>query len=265
MSKRLKDRKCLITGASGIAAAAAVAAAAEGAAVFIISRLEAECQAVVAALPKEGGACDYAVADLSSEAEVVTAMAKLQQRFGRLDGVLNVAGISGRAHGDGPAHLCTMEGWQTTLRTNLDSVFLVCRAGLKMMLEQAPGENGQRGAVVSMTSVLAFSPRADHFATHAYAASKGAIISLTASMAAYYAPHKIRINAIAPGLVRTPMSRRAQEDTRIVDLLNTRQPLAQGFIEPQEIAAAAVFLLSDQASSITGVTLPIDAGWCVSC
>ena len=73
-------------------------------------------------------------------------------------------------------------------------------------------DNGRPGTILNMASVLAFSPEAQHFATHAYAASKGAIISMSRAMAAYYAPHKIRVNVIAPGLVRTPMSARAQSD-----------------------------------------------------
>ena len=123
------------------------------------------------------------------------------------------------------------------------------------MLRQPLSETGLRGAIVNMASVLALSPEAGHFATHAYAASKGAIISLTRTMAAYYAPHKIRVNAVAPGLVRTPMSARAQKDPVILELMKTKQPLCEDLIEAEDVARAALFLLSDQSRFITGEIL----------
>jgi len=83
-------------------------------------------------------------------------------------------------------------------------------------------------------------------------------------MAAYYAPHKIRVNALAPALVRTPMSTRAQHDQTILDFIQTKQPLSQDLIEADDVARAAVFLLSDEARYITGEVLTVDAGWRVS-
>lgn len=124
--------------------------------------------------------------------------------------------------------------------------------------------NGLRGTILNMASVLGFAPQAQSFATHAYAASKGAILGMSRSMAAYYAPHKIRVNVIAPALVRTPMSRRAQSDPEILDLMKTKQPLAEDLIEAEDVARAALFLLSDESRMITGDTLTVDAGWCVS-
>jgi NAD(P)-dependent dehydrogenase (short-subunit alcohol dehydrogenase family) len=264
MQDGLANRVVMITGASGIAAATAAAAVAEGASVFIASLHEEECRALATALHGKGGACDYSAGDLTSEAAVATAVERAQGRFGRIDALFNVAGISGRRYGDGPVHECTTPGWDVTLDVNLKSLFLVSRRVLEVMLAQAPDEGGMRGSIVNTSSVLALAPRADHFATHAYAASKGAIIALTESMAAYYAPHKIRVNALAPGLVRTPMSARAQQDPAICELLKTRQPLVEGFIEATDVAQAALFLLSDRARSITGATLTVDAGWRVS-
>jgi len=131
------------------------------------------------------------------------------------------------------------------------------------MLEQPVGANGLRGSILTMGSVTALSPEHHHFATHAYAASKAGIVGMTLGMAAYYAPHKIRVNAITPGLVRTPMSRRAQNDPELLAFMEGKQPLAP-MIDPAEIARAAVFLLSDEARAITGVVFPVDAGWRVS-
>jgi NAD(P)-dependent dehydrogenase (short-subunit alcohol dehydrogenase family) len=83
-------------------------------------------------------------------------------------------------------------------------------------------------------------------------------------MAAYYAPHKIRVNAIAPSLVRTDLTRRAQGDEQIMDYVRARQPLADAMIEPEEIAQTSLFLLSDESRNITGELITVDGGWCVS-
>jgi NAD(P)-dependent dehydrogenase (short-subunit alcohol dehydrogenase family) len=233
----------LITGATGIAAATARIAAAEGAHVF------------VAALP--GEQADYS-GDLSQEEHADGAVRACVERFGALDAVFNVAGISGRRFGDGPVDECTAEGWDRTMQVNVRSMFLVCRAALPPMMKR------QSGSILNMASVLAFSPEPRYFASHAYAASKGAVIALTTAMAAYYAPMKIRVNAIAPGLVETPMSRRAQEDAEIREFIRGKQPLPAAMLSADEIARAALFLLSDAAASITGQVLTVDGGWCVS-
>ena len=115
-----------------------------------------------------------------------------------------------------------------------------------------------------MASVLGYAPQAQHFATHAYATSKGAILGMSRSMAAYYAPHKIRVNVIAPALIRTPMSARAQGDAAILKLMKTKQPLVEDLIDAKDVARTAIFLLSDDARCVTGDTLSVDAGWCVS-
>ena len=112
-------------------------------------------------------------------------------------------------------------------------------------------------------SVLAAHPVPSHFATHAYAAVKGAEISLTTAMASYYASDGIRANAIAPGLIRTPMAERAAEDPVIVDYAARKQPLAGGLIEAHDVAEAAAFLLSDRSRQITGQVLAVDGGWSV--
>ena len=142
--------------------------------------------------------------------------------------------------------------------------FLMSRAVLQVMLQQAPGNDGMRGSLLNMASVLAFSPAGKHFAAHAYAASKGAILGMTKAMAAYYAPRKIRVNAIAPALVRTPMSQQAQGDEEIMAYVKGKQPLVEGMQEADEIADAAVFLMSAGARSMTGDVITVDAGWCVS-
>jgi NAD(P)-dependent dehydrogenase (short-subunit alcohol dehydrogenase family) len=254
----------VLTGTTGIAAAAARLAAQQGLRLAVVGRETESGEELAAELTGNGTECLFHAADLTIAAQVDAAVARCVERFGRVDLLFNVAGISGRRFGDGPVHACSEEGWDVTLDHNLKSTFLVCRAVLNRMLGQPAGENGQRGAIVAMASVLADAPESRYFATHAYAASKAAVIGLTRAMASYYAPHGIRVNAVAPALVRTPMSRRAQEDPEILELLRTKQPLAANLIEPEDVAGAALFLLGDGARAITGEILTVDAGWSVS-
>ncbi|HUI80155.1 MAG TPA: SDR family oxidoreductase [Bryobacteraceae bacterium] len=144
---------------------------------------------------------------------------------------------------------------------NLTTTFFMCRAVVSRMLQQSLGEGGIRGAILNIGSVLSESPEPRHFANHAYAAAKGGVVALSRSMAAYYAPHKIRVNVIAPGLVRTPVSERSEADPELNKLLKRKQPLTEGLIDAQEVARAALFLLSDDARPISGDVLTIDAGW----
>jgi NAD(P)-dependent dehydrogenase (short-subunit alcohol dehydrogenase family) len=207
---------------------------------------------------------DYIVADLALAASAEKVLERCVSRFSRVDALFNVAGISGRKYGDGPVHECSDEGWDITLATNVTSMFMLSRALIGYWLAQPKSDGRDRGTILNMASVLAFSPESRHFSTHAYAASKGAIIALSKAMASYYAPFGIRVNAIAPGLVRTRMSLRAQEDDRIMDFMKTKQPICEGLIEPECVARAAIFLLSDDSSAITGDVLTVDAGWSVS-
>ena len=241
----------LITGATGMAAATATLAAQQGARVFIAALSPDDCEQLASRIRQAGGACEFRAGDLTIAAEADAAVSRCLERFGQIDGLFNAAGISGRRFGDGPLDECTDEGWDATLAANARSTFLVTRAVLHHMLSRPLPDDGCRGAILHMASASALHPEPRHFATHAYAASKGAILSLTLAMAAYYAPHKIRVNAIAPGLVRTPMSRRAQNDPDILAYMRAKQPLAGTLIEAEEIARAAIFLLSDDAKMIT--------------
>jgi NAD(P)-dependent dehydrogenase (short-subunit alcohol dehydrogenase family) len=261
--KDASGKNYLITGSTGIAAETARQAAQIGASVFIVGNDEPSCAALVSEI-NETGVSDYTVADLTVEAEVEHAMEKFTKRFGRLDSLFNVVGISGRKYGDGPVHECTLEGWNTTFSFNAQTVFLMSRAALKIMLNQAPDAHGIRGAILNMGSVLSSSPEPKYFSTHAYAASKAAIVGLSQTMAAYYAAQKIRVNVIAPSLVKTPMSQRAQTDEAILDFMKHKHPLGEEMLEAQDVARLALFLMSDEARRITGETFKIDAGWSVS-
>jgi NAD(P)-dependent dehydrogenase (short-subunit alcohol dehydrogenase family) len=264
MPGKLYNKVCLISGSTGIAAATAELAIREDASVFFASRTADHCHALAKALRAQGGTCDFCVADLTHPASASEVVSGCLSLFGRIDALFNVAGISGRKFGDGPIHECTEEGWDITLDTNVKSMFLLCRATIGHMLTQTLGSDGLRGTILNMASVLAFSPEPKFFGAHAYCASKGAILGLSKAMAAYYAPWKIRVNVIAPALVRTPMSVRSQTTVEILDFMKTKQPLCQDLIQPEEVARAAVFLLSEDSRNITGDILTIDAGWSLS-
>jgi NAD(P)-dependent dehydrogenase (short-subunit alcohol dehydrogenase family) len=213
----------------------------------------------VAAITESGGSAGWAAADLTDDVMTVDAFASCVSDNGPIDGLFAVAGGSGRRYGDGPIHEMPLEGWTKTFESNGHPVFLAARETVRVMMEHDRG-----GSIVLITSVLATSPVPDMFATHAYAAVKGAEIALTTSMASYYAPARIRVNAIAPGLVDTPMAQRAATDPDIVAYAGRKQPLVGGLLEAGDIAEAGLFLLSDEARAITGQTISVDGGWSVT-
>ena len=258
---RFDGRAVLITGSTGMAASAARAIAAEGGRVFVASRTADHARALGDEL---GGRHGWFAAELSQEDGAEAAVAAARDRLGRLDAVYAVAGISGRRFGDGPLHEATLEGWETVIGSNLTSLFLVSRAAVRAMHEQEPDADNQRGTILAMSSALSRHPSAEYFATHAYAASKGAIEAFVRATAAFYAPRGIRVNAIAPALVSTPMSRRAQDDPAILAYLRGKQPLASGPIDPDAVTAVALHLLSRDARMVTGQVVDVDAGWSVS-
>ena len=132
------------------------------------------------------------------------------------------------------------------------------------MLRRRGTDGDATGSIAIVSSVLAFSPSPEMFATHAYAAIKGAEISLATSMAAYYAPHGIRVNVVAPGLVDTPMAARAAGDPVIVAFAKRKQPLADGLLMPEDLAPLATFLMADESRAVTGQTIAVDGGWSVT-
>lgn len=260
---RLMGRGIIVTGATGIAGASVRRFCAEGARVAIISRTEESCRALADEVGAEGGDASWVVADLTDATAAEAAAAEAIERLGRVDGLLNVAGGSGRRFGDGPLHTLTGEAYEATMRLNATSHVIVSAPVLRAMLAQEPDAHDQRGAIVNMGSVLATRPVPSLFPTHAYAVAKGAIGALTITSAAYYAPEGIRINMLAPSLTVSRMSERAAQDEATQAFSRRKQPLAGGFIAAEDVADAALYLLSPEARAVTGQTITIDGGWSV--
>lgn len=262
---RLTGKTLFIAGASGIAAETTRLALIEGARVFAVDRNPDATKSLTDELASWAGSIGTYCADLSDESSVEAAFRRCTETFGSFDAVFHAVGISGRRFGDGALHECTLDGWEIMQANNATSAFLVSRSALRYFVGREPvASTNLSRTIFNMVSVLAYPPQKDYFATHAYATSKGAIIAMTRSAAAYYAPLKININAIAPRLVASPMSVRAQHDKSIFEFIEHKQPLSESLLAPHEIAQAAVFLLSDAAKNITGQILAVDGGWTVS-
>lgn len=171
----------------------------------------------------------------------------------RLDVLVCAHGISGRRLGDGPVDSATEEGWDAVLDANLKSVFLYAKRAIPLLRA-----NGG-GAIVTVSSALGLVGGDADFATHAYAASKAGLIGLTRAMAVTYAADGIRCNVVAPGLIATPMSERAQSDPAIRARLGALQPLTGDFGSADDVAGACVYLAT--APFVTGAVLTVDGGW----
>lgn len=258
MKKQLSDKRIvLMGGTTGLGLSAAKAFVNAGAQVIVVGRDAESAQKAEAQLRGRGKAL---AGDALHPDTARSAIGHCQQAFGGFDGLYHVAGGSGRRMGDGPLHELTFEGWHYTLELNLTSLMLSNQAAVRAFLAQGTG-----GSILNMGSVLGYSPSKTFFATHAYAATKSAVIGFSRSLASYYAGQDIRINVVAPALVETPMSQRAAQDEAITAFIKTKQPLAGGRIgQPDDLDGAAIFFMSDVSRFVTGQVLSVDGGWSVS-
>lgn len=249
------SRVLLITGSSGIAASTARLFTSSSDVVFLMGNDQQQCEALSAELTGSS----FFVGDVANETAVQKAIADCLAKLGRIDAAFNVAGLSARALGDGPLDQCSTPAWRKLMEVHATGTFFVCREILRYwMSEKRPG------TILNTSSVLAHFPERERFATVAYAASKGAVEAMTISAAAYYAPYQIRLNVLAPALVRTPMSARAQSDPAILEFMKHKQPLKGSLVEAEEIARIACFLLSNESFPMTGEIIRADAGWAVT-
>jgi len=259
MSKNWLANKRLIIvgGTAGMGLSAALSCIDEGAKVVVVGRNPEHSEEAKEKIKDNGVVI---TGDATEENTASHAIETCVKNFGGFEGLYHVAGGSGRKFGDGPLHELTTEGWEKTLHLNLTSLMFSNRTAIKYWMEQKQG-----GSLVNMGSVLGLSPSPKYFSTHAYAATKSAVIGFTKALAAYYAPHNIRVNVLAPSLIETPMSQRAAKDEPIMEFIKTKQPLDGGRIGvPEDADGAAVFLLSDHARFITGQVIAVDGGWSVS-
>jgi NAD(P)-dependent dehydrogenase (short-subunit alcohol dehydrogenase family) len=259
MSGALSGKVCLIAGTTGIGGAAARLFGQEGARVVAIGRSPENAAALGDELARRNIEHAVIARDLAEDAAAERVHAAAIARFGRVDVLFHVAGISGRKFGDGPLAECTDAGWDAVFTINLRALMQLNRACLRHWLA-----HGQRGAILNMASVLGFSFAPAHFDAVAYASTKAAIIAMSQHTAALYAARGIRVNVIAPALVETPMAARATQSPAILEFLKGKQPLTGQPLTGEDCARAAIFLCSDAAAAITGIVLPVDGGWCVS-
>jgi NAD(P)-dependent dehydrogenase (short-subunit alcohol dehydrogenase family) len=249
---RFRGKVALVTGGAGtIGAAAAARLAAEGAAVVVVDRDGGRAEATAAGLGASGAAEALAVtADVGDPAEVERAVEAALARFGRLDVVFNNAGIAGER---APIHELDVAEFDEVLRINLRGIFLVLRATVR-----AIAAGGRGGAIVNMASSMA---GWDVLAGGAsYAASKHGVVGLTRSAALDAAPYGIRVNAVCPGVIETPLGIPGlEEGTSGRDRFAARIPLRR-VGTPADIAAVVAFLASDDARHVTGAGLLVDGG-----
>jgi NAD(P)-dependent dehydrogenase (short-subunit alcohol dehydrogenase family) len=250
-------RLVIIGGTTGLGLSAAKTFIENGAGVVVVGRNEESAAQAVKLL---GSKAEAIPGDAVLPVTAIHAIEVCIARFGGFDGLYHVAGGSGRKMGDGPLHELTLEGWNKTLELNLTSLMLSNQAAIKQFLKL-----GTEGTILNMGSVLGYSPSPKSFATHAYAASKSAVIGFTRSIASYYAKNNIRVNVIAPALVETPMARRAAEDEKILSYIRTKQPLGGGRIgHPSDLDGLAVYFMSDLSRFTTGQVVAVDGGWTLS-
>ncbi|SKA30615.1 NAD(P)-dependent dehydrogenase, short-chain alcohol dehydrogenase family [Chitinophaga eiseniae] len=244
------NKVAIITGGSfGIGRATAIAFAQEGAAVVIADCEEDPERETLRQIEANGGEATFIKCDVSKASDVAAMVEKTIGLYGRVDFAFNNAGIEGVS---ATTQECTQENWQRTLAVNLTGIWLCMKHELYYMLQQGSG------AIVNCASVAGLT---GFPLLPAYVASKHGVVGLTRTAALEYAKSGIRVNAVCPGVIKTPMiDRFTGNDKQIEQHFREMEPVGR-MGEPAEVAAAVVWLCSDAASFVTGTALPVDGGW----
>jgi NAD(P)-dependent dehydrogenase (short-subunit alcohol dehydrogenase family) len=250
-SGALNGKVAIITGAAtGIGRASALLFARAGARVALADVREAELGRTVADVGVAGGQATAVPVDLARPEDCARLVAETIRIFGRLDVVLNNAGVGTMVVG-GTVETIALEHWDLAQDVNVRAMYLVSRAAI-------PHLRGRGGAIVNIASVSAFRGSVER-PSHAYAASKGAVLALTRAMAASYGRDGIRVNAICPGTIRTRLTADIVERTAEAARAGRGIPLGR-VGEPEDIARCALFLASEEASFISGAEIVADGG-----
>ena len=254
--KLLTGQKALVTGAnSGIGKGVAIALGQAGADV-VVNYVDGDdaANAVVEEIRKAGVKAYAHKADVSSEDQVGAMFARMLQEFGTIDILVSNAGLQR----DSAFHDMTLDKWNKVIGVNLTGQFLCAREAVQEFLRRGvvPAVSSAAGKIICMSSVHQEIPWAGHAN---YATSKGGIKQLMESMAQELAPKRIRVNAIAPGAIRTPINTAAWDTKEAYDQLMTLVPYGR-IGEPEDIARAAVWLASDHSDYVVGTTLFVDGG-----
>jgi NAD(P)-dependent dehydrogenase (short-subunit alcohol dehydrogenase family) len=247
--QRLKGRVALITGAGrGIGRAIAEGYAREGAAVVLAARSRGQIEEVARTIQRQGGAAAAVAADVTDERQVEAASRAALDRFGQIDILVNCAGINVVR----PTEEVPLEEWNAIIGTNLTGTFLCSRIIGRQMLSQG------RGAIINIGSILSFIAFPNRFA---YAATKGGVVQMTKVLAVEWAARGVRVNAIAPGFIRTELVEEIGRQGKL-DLakIPARTPMRR-MGEVGDLVGPAIFLASDDAAFVTGHTLVVDGGW----
>ena len=250
----LAGKVALVTGAAqGIGQACAVRLAKEGAKIVVCDVNEKAGQQVAKAIEAKGGRAVYVRCDVSKAGEVESALAAALKAFRRIDVLVNNAGVVD----DAPFLDLSIDELDRVLGINLRGAFLMAQAVARQMVKQGKGKGGaSAGAIVNMSSVNERFGLPDHVA---YSMSKGGISQLTKAMAVALAPQGIRVNAVGPGTIDTPLLKDVVKDKAFRNKVLSRTPLGR-FGKPAEVAAIVAWLASDEASYVTGTTVFADGG-----
>lgn len=246
-----KNKVAIVTGARrGMGRSHVLALAKAGAKVVVSDVSLEECQKVVDEIKKEGGEALAVKCDVTKKGEVEEMVRKTVEKWGKVDILVNNAGICQFK----PFLELTEEEWDRTIDINLKGYFLCAQASAKEMVKQ------KSGAIVNIASI-AMGQVGVGFATLAhYSASKGGIVGMTETMAIELGPYNIRVNAIAPGVIETPMIDPMKQDPKSMEGILARVPLHR-VGKPEEVSNLVLFLASDASSYMTGSTVVIDGGW----